>query len=58
MVKQYSKNRDVTEIRLYLETMERVLPGLEKFIVEPDAGGEPLDLRFFDESMTGKGGGW
>lgn len=58
MVKQYSKNRDVTEVRLYLETIERVLPGLEKFIVEPDAGGEPLDLRFFDENVTGKGGGW
>ena len=52
------KNRDVTEIRLYLETMERVLPGLEKFIVEPDAGSEPLDLRFFDENVTGTRGGW
>jgi membrane protease subunit HflK len=58
IVKQYSRSRDVTEIRLYLETMERVLPGLDKFIVEPDAGGEPLDLRFFDENITGTRGGW
>lgn len=58
VVKQYTKNRNVTEIRLYLETMERVLPGLEKFIVEPDAGGEPLDLRFFDENIIGTKGGW
>ncbi len=58
VVKEYSRNRDVTEIRLYLETMERVLPGLEKFVVEPDAGGEPLDLRFFDENITGTRGGW
>jgi len=58
VLKQYAKNRDVTEIRLYLETMERVLPGLNKFIVEPDAGGEPLDLRFFDENITGTRGGW
>jgi membrane protease subunit HflK len=58
VLKQYSKNRDVTEIRLYLETMERVLPGLDKFIVEPEAGGEPLDLRFFDENITGARGGW
>ncbi len=58
ILKQYEKNRDVTEIRLYLETIERVLPGLEKFIVEPDAGGEPLDLRFFDENVTGTRGGW
>jgi len=58
VLKQYAKNRDVTEIRLYLETMERVLPGLDKFIVEPDAGSEPLDLRFFDENITGTRGGW
>jgi membrane protease subunit HflK len=58
IVRQYAKNRDVTEIRLYLETMERVLPGLDKFIVEPDAGGEPLDLRFFDENIIGTRGGW
>jgi len=58
MVDQYGRNRDVTEIRMYLETMETVLPGLEKFIVEPGAGGEPLDLRFFDENLTAPKGGW
>jgi membrane protease subunit HflK len=58
MVEQYGKNRDVTEIRLYLETMETVLPGLEKFIVEPGSSGEPLDLRFFDENVTAPKGGW
>jgi membrane protease subunit HflK len=50
---QYEKAKEVTELRLYLETMERVLPGLEKFVVEPEAGREPLDLRFFDESAMG-----
>lgn len=49
----YEGAREVTELRLYLETMERVLPGLEKFVVEPEAGDEPLDLRFFDESAMG-----
>jgi membrane protease subunit HflK len=58
VVKQYERNKEVTEIRMYLETMEKVLPGLTKFIVEPDAGGEPLDLRFFDEDVTGTKGGW
>jgi membrane protease subunit HflK len=58
MVEQYGANRNVTEIRMYLETMEIVLPGLEKFIVEPGAGGEPLDLRFFDEDVTAPKGGW
>ena len=50
---EYEKAKDVTELRLYLETMERVLPKLEKFVVEPEAGDEPLDLRFFDESAMG-----
>ena len=50
---EYEKASEVTELRLYLETMERVLPGLEKFVVEPQAGDEPLDLRFFDESAVG-----
>jgi membrane protease subunit HflK len=58
MVKQYQKSRDVTEIRMYLETMETVLPGLDKFIVEPGLGAEPLDLRFFDENVTVPKGGW
>jgi membrane protease subunit HflK len=58
MVEQYGNNRNVTEIRMYLETMETVLPGLEKFIVEPGSGGEPLDLRFFDENVTAPKGGW
>ena len=58
MVEQYGMNRNVTEIRMYLETMEIVLPGLEKFIVEPGAGGEQLDLRFFDKNVTAPKGGW
>jgi membrane protease subunit HflK len=58
VVKQYEKSRDVTSLRMYLETMEKVLPGLQKFIVEPEAGGEPIDLRFFDKDVTGARGGW
>jgi membrane protease subunit HflK len=58
MVGEHRAHQDVTEIRMYLETMEVVLPGLEKFIVEPGMGGEPLDLRFFDESITAPKGGW
>jgi membrane protease subunit HflK len=53
VLEEYEKAKEVTELRLYLETMERVLPGLEKFVVEPEAGAEPLDLRFFDESAMG-----
>jgi membrane protease subunit HflK len=58
VVKEYRKHREVSSIRMYLETMERVLPGLEKYLVEPDAAGEPIDLRFFDEDVSGVRGGW
>ncbi|KPL19185.1 MAG: hypothetical protein AMJ92_04445 [candidate division Zixibacteria bacterium SM23_81] len=44
---EYQKAREVTEVRMFLETMEQSLTGLEKFIVEPNASKEPLDLRFF-----------
>lgn len=44
---EYQKAREVTEVRMFLETMEQSLTGLEKFIVEPNASKEALDLRFF-----------
>lgn len=35
---QYEKSRDVTRQRLYLETMEQILPGISLFIIDPEAG--------------------
>lgn len=35
LVTEYDKAPEVTRTRLYLETMEEVLPGVEKVIVEP-----------------------
>jgi membrane protease subunit HflK len=35
LVKEYLKAPEVTRTRLYLETMEAILPGVEKVIVEP-----------------------
>jgi membrane protease subunit HflK len=58
VVSQYQRSKDVTELRLYLETVEKALPGVEKFIIEPQANGEPVDLRFFDENVLGTRGGW
>jgi membrane protease subunit HflK len=49
LVRQYGRARTVTEVRMFLETVDAVLPDLEKFIVEPHASYEPIDLRFFDE---------
>ena len=32
---EYEKAKDITRKRLYLETMEEVLPGVEKILIEP-----------------------
>jgi len=36
---EYIKAPDVTEARIYVETMERVLPGIQKYIIKSDASG-------------------
>ena len=38
----YRKAKNVTETRMYLETMEKILPGMQKFIVESDGKGGGL----------------
>ena len=44
VLKEYEKAKDVTIKRLYLETMEEVLPGVKKFIIDPKTGGSLLQL--------------
>ena len=40
MLNEYKQAKDVTRTRMYLETMEKILPGLDKYIVDgKDAGG-------------------
>ncbi len=40
MLFQYRQAKDVTRTRMYIETMEEILPGLDKYIVDgKDAGG-------------------
>jgi len=40
MLNQYSQAKNVTRTRMYIETMEEILPGLDKYIVDgKDAGG-------------------
>ncbi len=38
MLTEYRKAKDVTEKRLYLETMEQILPDIEKVILDEEAG--------------------
>ena len=44
MLKEYKKAKSITKKRLYLEAMEDILPGIEKFIVPDDEGGNLLNL--------------
>ena len=42
----------MTETRLYLETMEKILPTLQKYVIENDNSGGLLNLL----NLTQKGG--
>ena len=44
ILKEYKKAKDVTRERLYLEAMEGILPGLEKYIVPNGEDGNLLNL--------------
>ena len=50
---EYQKNsqmytQDVTRYRLYLETMERILPRIKKYILKAPTDGEKVNLRFIN----------
>ncbi|NOY80764.1 MAG: FtsH protease activity modulator HflK [Kiritimatiellaeota bacterium] len=39
-------SEDITRYRLYLETMEKILPRVKKYVLRARAGGEKVNLRF------------
>jgi len=50
ILEEYTKAKDVTRKRLYLETMEAILPNIRKFVIDSEAGGSllqflPLDVK-------------
>lgn len=51
---EYKKAPDVTETRLYLETMESILPRLKKYIIKSDANGNLLNILNLDGVGIGK----
>lgn len=54
VLKEYRKARDVTETRLYLETMEKILPGIQKYIVESGGkGGGILNVLQLQKATGG-----
>ena len=44
VLKEYAKAKEVTRKRLYLETMERILPGIRKFVIDPEVSGSLLQF--------------
>jgi membrane protease subunit HflK len=52
MARHYRDSKRVTETRLYLETMESVLAGIEKYIVSSDIDLEGYDIRMFDKALS------
>ena len=53
VLQEYEKAPDVTRQRLYLEAMEEILPGVTKFIVDADNGGNLLQLLPLNENASG-----
>ena len=53
VLKEYRSAKDVTETRLYLETMEKILPGIQKYIIESDGKGGILKVLQLQKAMTG-----
>ena len=50
---KYELGKDVTRTRIYIETMEEILPGMEKIILSQEASGV---LKLLDLSETLRGG--
>ena len=55
ILQEYRKAKSITEKRLYLETMEKVLPGIEKIIIPYKDSGNILNLLNLNPG-TEKGG--
>jgi len=55
ILKEYRKAKTITEKRLYLETMEKVLPDIEKIIVPDKNSGNMLNLLNLNPGQKTKG---
>ena len=52
MARYYRDSKRVTETRLYLETVESLLVGIEKYIVSADIDLEGYDIRVFEKALS------
>lgn len=50
----FNQSRDITKTRLYIETMERVLPEVEKMIVDQRLDVKSTDLWMLNDRLSGQ----
>ena len=50
----YQKSREITEARMYIETIEKILPGVDKLIVDSRIDLETIDLWLLKGKTAGK----
>ncbi len=55
VLKEYRNAKDVTETRLYLETMEKILPNIEKYIIQSNGKGGLLNVLQLSRQSAGGG---
>lgn len=57
MYTEYAKNKDITRTRMYLETIEEILPGITVYVDSSEGGVQKLlPLKSFSESTETTGG--
>jgi len=54
-LKEYRNAKEVTEKRLYLETMEKILPNINKYVVQSDGKGGLLNVLNLPQQTLGGG---
>jgi len=58
MYTEYAKNKDITRTRMYLETIEEILPGITVYIDSSEGGVQKLlPIKSFSNPETSNGGG-
>ena len=57
VLQEYSKSKEVTRTRLYLEEIEKVLSGVKIYVVDENTGGVLPFLPLTDGAAASVGGG-
>lgn len=56
ILRQYNKAKNVTRKRLFLETMEEILPGVQKYIIQSDKNGNLMNIMGAPGALSSGGG--